>query len=377
MNGHDEEREAIQAVDRGEESPPPRTRKGPLVPLLATLNGAALAAPLGPTPWLCRELQFMEGRPTLITAAAGTGKTWMLMSFLLAFAAGRSSWLDRYSLQAEGPVLHLNVDMGGRAVQRRYQRLAKGMGLSLADLGERVHLVNSDKLPRGFTLLSAEAEDVIVRVVEEKGVRLVLIDSLRPLLGNLDENKSECAGALRVLERASARTGATFLLIHHQGKPSKDGDGRGSSQHRARGSSAIIDASEATYSVEAAGFPGGMRVEQGKAPNGARNDPFFVRLEDVGEPGEDGQSSAVRMVHVEPEEARQLIGEAPDGANAYADRILAALETHGRLTRQQIGAPDVVRGRKADKVKALDDLIRTGRVVVDELNGEKGCRLAS
>ena len=137
-----------------------------------------------------------------------------------------------------------------------------------------------------------------------------------------------------------------------------------------------MDACDATYSIEAAGFAGGMRIEQGKASTEKRNEPFFVRLEDLDETTEDGDRG-IRLAHVDPEEAKHLIGEAPEGTNPYMARIVGALGTNGALTRQAITGTGVVRGRCKEKVNALDKLVKSGAVVVDEVEGEKRYRLAS
>ena len=360
----DEERRAIQDEAAGILTYQPRRRAAHIHPL-AAMSGADLSRPLPPVPWLCRELQFATGRPLLFTAAAGTGKTWVLSSFLISVAAGHSSWLGRYQLQASGPVLHLNADMAKRPLIRRYQRMAKGMGLRLDDLP--LHVVNSEAFPDGFSLLHPDAEETLTATVETYRAVVVLIDALNPMLGGADENKAECAHALRALTRVSDRTGVTFFVIHHHGKP-KDGEGGGrrGTQHKARGSSAIVDACDATFSIERAEFDGGMRIEQGKASMGSHIEPFYVRLEDIGPANDDGCSDGIRVVHVDPEEARQRIGETPTDTDALADSIVRALEERGPLSRQDIANPGMVTGNRSMKGKAMDQLIEAGRVVSEK-----------
>lgn len=357
----DEERKAIEDEGCGQlaanDGSPPRRRK------LDYLTGADIAKPLPPTEWICRELQLAPGRPILFTAAAGTGKTWVLLSLLLTVAAGRSSWLERYSLQRTGPVLHLNADMGERALRRRYQRLARGMRLSLEEMDKSVFLFNSRQLPDGFSLLGDGAEPFLVSAIEETKACLVLIDALRPLLGGADENKSEASEALRVLLRVSERTGATVAVIHHQGKPGKEEGGARSSQHKARGSSAFVDACDATFSLEPAGFPDGICITQGKASMGQKNEPLFVRLADVGEPGDDGARSGFVVLDVHPDEAAQLVAQQPQAVNKYADDILRVLGERGELKRSTITEPGIVRGNKQGKTDALRKLEADGKIV--------------
>ena len=361
----DEERRAIQDEAAGVLTYQPKRRASHIHPL-AAMSGADLSRPLPPVPWLCRELQFATGRPLLFTAAAGTGKTWVLTSFLVSVAAERSFWLDRYQLQKSGPVLHLNADMAKRPLIRRYQRMAKGMGLRLEDLP--LHVANSDVFPDGFSLLHPDAEETLTATVEKYRAVVVLIDALNPMLGGADENKAECAHALRVLTRVSDRTGVTFFVIHHHGKPAKEGEGGGrkGTQHKARGSSAIVDACDATFSIERAEFDGGMRIEQGKASMGSHIEPFYVRLEDVGPANDDGYSEGIRVVHVDPDEAKQLIGETPSDTDALAEAIVRALGERGSLSRQEIAAAGIVTGNRSMKGKAMDQLVEAGRVVSEK-----------
>lgn len=343
---------------RGSKSPPKVVRK------LSFSDAATLARALAPTPWVVRALQIAPGRPLLWTAAAGSAKTWLAMSLGLSVAGGLSSWLSTFPIQKSGPVLHINLEMHRDEIARRYQRLARGMGVDLATLPIRV--TNRLDVPTGFSLMAEDVVEVLSAAVA--GHVLCVIDSFRAFIGGVDENKSEVRQALDVLLSVTERTSCAFLVIHHEGKPPKDGEASGtSSQHRARGSSAIVDAVDLTYSVTVEA--GCFRITQGKASMGQKVEPFTVKLVDSGDKDEDGRSAAIAVEYVHPEEAAELATREPPAVVRARDEILQALRIHGSLNVRQIErgkAPDgkpFVRGNKEAKHEALEGLLADSLIV--------------
>ena len=164
------------------------------------------------------------------------------------------------------------------------------------------------------------------------------------------------------------RTGCMFLVIHHEGKPPKE-EQQGSSQHKARGSSAIGDAVDLTWSIGEAGFPSGMKITPGKASMGQRGEPFAVRLVDMGPTDEDGRSESIVIEYIPPEQAAEL-GERPAAERVIEDRIIAALRTHGELNQSDIlrgkthdGRPAIVVGKTQAKKDALKRLVEEQSVI--------------
>lgn len=326
-------------------------------------DAMSLAQPVGPTPWIVRDLQIAPGRPILWTAPAGSGKTWLAMALALTVASAEPTWIS-FGVQRHGIALHINLEMPEAEIRRRYQRLARGMRLDLGQL--RLRATNRIDVPGKFDLFSDDAVEVLALAV--KGVTLCVIDSLRAFIGGVDENKSEVRLALDVLLSVSERTGCTFVVVHHEGKPPKEVQA-GSTQHRARGSSAIVDACDCTFSVSTAEFPCGMRIEQGKASMGKKSEPFFVKLVDEGAVDEDGRSSAIRIEYVFPEEAEQIAAAEPAPVARAREAILEALRVHGSLNVRNIatgrtaeGTP-YVRGNKDAKHRAVEGLLADGMIV--------------
>lgn len=188
------------------------------------LRGADLAAALAPVNWLVEGLEICPGRPPMLVADSGVGKSWALQSLALSVAAGLPVF-SRFSVR-QGPVLHISQDSGMNATRRRYQRLALGMGLDLRELpiavyNQRMRLVDA----RGnFSLQGFKPiNDEVIR----GGYALVILDSLATICAGLDENGVEIAQPLW----STIDPDVVWMWAHHT--PKSGGVPRGSSALRA------------------------------------------------------------------------------------------------------------------------------------------------
>ena len=139
-------------------------------------------------------------------------------------------------------VLHLDYEQGRRLTFERYQRLARAAGVDGRSLGDRLRVAVFPSL----YLDSLGAEDVFARVFE--GYGLVVIDSLRASAPSADENSSDVRRLIDILNRASDKTGATPILLHHARKPNDQT--KGGARMSIRGSSAIFDAVQSMFVFE-------------------------------------------------------------------------------------------------------------------------------
>lgn len=189
---------------------------------------ADLMTPMGEVPWLVKDLEICPGRPPLFISDSGVGKTWTLQALALAVASGQPVF-GRFPCR-QGPVLHLSRDSGLRATKARYQRLARGMGISRADVVVFPHsLPLTDKMGafqrKGFEEVAKEAE--------RGGYALVILDSLAALCPGIDENSTDIGEPLR----ATTDDACVWLWAHHT---TKSGEGY-------RGSGAIKAAAGSIY----------------------------------------------------------------------------------------------------------------------------------
>lgn len=238
---------------------------------------AEIFAPLPPVPWVVKELFLAPGRPAMLAGYGYSGKSIAAQALALAVASGKKAW-NRFRVE-RGLVLHFDHEQGSRGTNRRYQRLAYAMGVDVSDLGDRLRATYFPPL----YLSDATAAEHLCEICAN--AKLAVIDSLRAVTPNVDENDSLIRVHIDKLTYVSEQTGCAFLIVHHAGK------GRnGSSDQREtpRGSSAIFDACGlvlqlAQHKSEEAGVTI-TRLTMSKSPaeaEGGARDDFFLKISDV------------------------------------------------------------------------------------------------
>lgn len=311
------------------------------------VGAAALSEALAPIAWVCEGLRIAPGPITLVAGYGYSAKTIALQAMALAIAAGTLVW-GIHSAQ-QGGVIHIDYEQGRRLTQERYQRLALGMNVDLAELGEALQVACLPDLYLDGEGVMAQLRDLLA------GKRLAIIDSMRAAFPALDENSSEARRWLDMLTRVSEETGCAIIVIHHARKAQKDAVG-GSSQS-IRGSGAIFDACQGVFVFGARkGEP--VKVEHVKERLGGRNvEDFYLEVEDVSgvslDPEHDGrvvENAGVRVRIGAPPAASMAVavakGEALDariidcvaqlcraGAPPSGNGVLAALKAAGGVDR--------------------------------------------
>lgn len=332
------------------------------------LRGAQLSAVQPPIAWLVRGAHLAPGRPTLLSAFGGSGKTFLAMDVALAVSTGGATCLAGLHVQRWGRVVHINGEMSEREIIRRYQRLAWSRGCDLATA--QLEVASRGQLG-SWALTAPDARARLLATCA--GAVLCVVDSFRALTAGVEENSSDVRRYLDLLLEVSDLTGCAFLVIHHEGKPASDGGTR-DAVHRIRGSGAIVDACDTTWHVSTR--DGVMRLEQGKVSSGERCPDRRIRLVDVGtrEPGED-RSPGLGLELVD-----DVAGEdaAPPGWDRARTAIVEALRIAGptglntraiEKGRGEDGKP-IVPGNRVTKLDALDSLLLEGTVSV--LSGKRG-----
>lgn len=251
---------------------------------IEVLNGERLEAPLPQLSYLVRDLGLVAGggAPHLVAGYGFSGKTLALQAMLLALAAGLPAW-GAFPVARPLRVLHVDLEQGDLTV-RRYQRLARGCGVALRGLGDRLAVA---VMPR-IKLEAGEARWVDLML----GRDLVLVDSLRAARGG-SENDSDFREALDMLGMVSNATGCRALVIHHAKKP---GENDTEARYAIRGSSAIYDAVDGAYVFSGArGEP--IRIEHVKArSHGDLELDRALTIQDV--PGEGDPKWGLRVSEV-------------------------------------------------------------------------------
>lgn len=207
------------------------------------MSHADLIAPPAPVEWLCEHMKISYGNPTLFAGEPTSRKTLFAQHIAMCVALGKKV-CGEWPVQ-QGPVGHLDYEMGPRLVKERFQRLSRGLEVEPARWVENDLRLGS--IPTLF-LDKPEAEAELTSFMTGKA--LVTIDSMRNSFGITDENDSgKIVTLFSIIQRASERTKCAVILIHHTKKPSGDKSGavEWDDPSQIRGSGSIVGASQGVF----------------------------------------------------------------------------------------------------------------------------------
>lgn len=175
-------------------------------------------APRPPLEWIVDGV-IQAGSLTIWYGAPGSLKSMLLADMALSVAAGKV-WLNRANDINSGkvvtpcPVMWLDFDNGQRRTHERMSALGKARGVS-----DSVPLYYASMpAPR---LVAGETESMralAVRLID-RDIRLVIIDNLGVIAGDVEENSADMQQPMAGL-RWLAETGIAVVVIHHQRKTS-------------------------------------------------------------------------------------------------------------------------------------------------------------
>lgn len=304
--------------------------------------------PLPPIPWRVRGLQLCAGRPSMLAGYGASAKTLSAQALALAVASGTPAW--GFFETTVGQVRHLDFEQGWRATARRYQRLSHGHNIDPRRIADRLRVA---VFPQVF-LDAKDATDVYAKLCD--GVDLVVLDALRGATPTQDENDSRIRPCLDNLSRVSEKTGTTFIVLHHAGKPK---EGHADVRTVLRGSSAIFDACGTVYVLAQGKTKNDPRlVTQAKPPaeaEGAPVEDFTLVVEDV--PGPGNPAAGVRVMHAAVERTDHV----SEKSALYDARTAQVLE----MVRRNPGSPkSAIIARvgisKSVGLNILDELVYRG-----------------
>jgi hypothetical protein len=321
---------------------------------LPSLSLEELSAPPSATPWVCESLCIAPGRPTLVAGYGYSRKTVALQDLALAVALGTCTW-GVFACR-RGRVRHLDYEQGRELTRDRYQRLARGRGRELAEVGDDFPRVSC--FPNVY-LSDDCASDFFARALD--GYTLCLIDSLAAATCSIEEKDSRIRRCLDALTRASEKTGCAVVVIHHARKPPKD-EPEGT-KFSIRGSSALFDAAGSVFVFSGSkGEP--TQVQHVKEPlTGRPLDEFHLDTADVDGPNGE-RRWGLRVVHLDPEQLRKpgrRASRAVDKIAVAEKAVLDALQLKPGASKRMLR--ELVDGVRASTVDAaLEQLIAVGRV---------------
>jgi hypothetical protein len=229
-------------------------------------------APLDEVSWFCQDLDMSPGRPVKFVGMGGSGKSIIAQSALITTALGLPMW--GHFTTKQGPVAHVDWEMGSQHSHRRYRALCYGHGVKPEDLAPLIRFC-----PYARPYMNDENfEDELARLID--GCSLAIFDSLRRGTPGENENDSAITSFIDRISRASDKTGCTAILLHHA--TTKGSKGANGPQGAGRGSSAIHDAGGSEFLITGGTCGKPLHIEHTRAFIGGKiHQPFTLRIDDV------------------------------------------------------------------------------------------------
>ncbi len=292
--------------------------------------GEILARPAPQTPWAVEEL-LAEGDVGLLSGPGGVGKSWLLAAWALALASGRDLF-GRFRVTRPYHVALLDLETQRWEADQRLGRLAAGLGIGGADVGDRLKVVRQRiRLddPEGFARLRAS--------LEAWRTAFVFIDSWRRSHGG-DDNRDAVTSRLFVecYDPLRLDLGCGALVVDHVRKRTGEAE-LDSADQALRGSTDKRNLVDMHAGVEERN--GDLVFEPTKTRHHLKPEPIRLRLAGLEDEDAAGPVSVTFVGALDPASDRvqdallALLEERPDetiprgeliGRTRYSERAVGA-----------------------------------------------------
>jgi len=180
--------------------------------LPTTVNAATLLESEPPEPDQIMEDTFDAGDKIAIIASSKLRKTFFLLQMLLSIAAGRSflSW----HISKPRRILHVQFEIQDHHYHRRVKRMAKALGITSADLGDRFNILNA----RGLNIAGQDGIEKIGLIAATINPEIISFDPLYKVATGAENAAEDLKGILNCFDQLAKNTGAAILYVHHDPK---------------------------------------------------------------------------------------------------------------------------------------------------------------
>jgi len=139
-------------------------------------------------------------------------KTWVVLDLAVSVASG-TSCLGRFAVPQPGPVLIYAAEDQNHAVRERLAGLCESRGIVLSDLP--VHVITEPALHLDCPVERARFRQTVLEVQP----RVIILDPLVRVYGNVDENSAaEVSSFLAYLRALQREMNVAVVVVHHAKK---------------------------------------------------------------------------------------------------------------------------------------------------------------
>lgn len=219
-----------------------------------------MGAEFSPMEWLVKEL-IPTSSVVAISGYPASYKTWLVLDLALKVAEGKPLF-GKFPTEKTG-VLLIDEENGARLLQKRFKFLK----------------ADNPSLPLFWTSLNEfklteETVDYLISSAVERGVRLVIFDSLVRIHSN-DENSSGEMAKISTLLKRFVKKDIAVIFTHHNRKTLS---GKVNHAQDMRGSSEILASPEVHIALQRKGRERVVDVVQTKLRDGEEQKPFRLEL---------------------------------------------------------------------------------------------------
>lgn len=167
-----------------------------------------------------------RGELTMFTGAGAAGKSLVWQQLATACAGG----VNCLGLTiASGVAIYLTCEDDKRELHWRQHHICKALGLDMASLHGKLHLLSrrgeldnvlTAKAEKGKPTLS-ESYNRIARKIRNTGASLAILDHVAHMFDGNENDRGEVTQFINILNRLASETNAAIILIGH---PNKAGD---------------------------------------------------------------------------------------------------------------------------------------------------------
>lgn len=178
--------------------------------------------------WSDRSHGIIAGEPK-------TRKTYVAIDIALSVATG-TDCLGHFKVKKQGAVLMLQEEVSDAEMRKRLRYIAasKGLGGQIHKKGDEYSVHLPEPVPlylrnrKQFDLSNPKSFRKLHKQVLAKDIKLVILDPLQLMLGQVDENKaSEVRPILYNFLQLKEETGCGIMILHHYSKSSSSNPRKG------------------------------------------------------------------------------------------------------------------------------------------------------
>lgn len=185
------------------------------------LRAMELPVPVDVAIWLASEPEepdqiiedtFDKADKLAIIAASKLRKSFFLLQLLICIGAGRP--FLNWKIPKPRRILHVQFEIQEHHYHRRLIRMAKAMGITPGDLGDRFYVLNA----RGLGMSGPEAIKKITHIAQNVKADVISFDPLYKVITGAENAAEDLKGILNAFDELAKETGAAIIYVHHDPK---------------------------------------------------------------------------------------------------------------------------------------------------------------